>query len=173
MFYTGKEVFVVGGGNTACEEAVFLTRFASHVTLVVRKDHLRANPAVIESVMQNSKVEVRVLTSIVSMDGKELPSSITFRENETGKVYTWSSEEGSFGVFVFVGHEPATSLVDGLVDLAEDGTVKTDVTMATRTPGLFCAGDVRHTPLRQVITAASDGAIAATSAAQFLGQRAI
>lgn len=170
MFYRGKRVYVVGGGNSAAEEALFLTRFANEVILIVRKDHLRAQAAVARELEENEKVTVRYLTSIVSIDGGDLPSSITFRNNETGETSTETYEEGSFGVFVFVGRVPASQLVDGLAELDGAGYVVTDERMATRTPGLFGAGDVRKTPLRQIVTAAADGAIAANSAAAYLGR---
>ncbi len=170
MFYRGKQVFVVGGGNSAAEEALFLTRFASKVTMIVRKDHLRAQAALIEELEHNEKVEIRLLTSIVSVDGEDLPKTLVLRDNATGSTYEESHEEGSFGIFVFVGREPQAQLVNELVDLDSSGYVLTDDRMATKTPGLFVAGDTRSKSLRQIITAASDGAIAATSAAAFLGR---
>lgn len=173
MFYTGKRVFIVGGGNSACEEAVFLARFASKVTMVVRKDHLRAVSSVVRQVETNDKIEVRYLASITKLAGETLPERITFRNNVTGEETVESFDPGTFGVFVSVGYVPQTELVRDLVELAPDGAIVTDETMATKTAGLFCAGDVRHKPLRQVITAASDGAIAATSAALFLGELVI
>lgn len=169
MFYRGKEVFVIGGGNSACEEALFLTRFASHVTLIVRKDHLRAQASVGKEVERSEKISVRYLTSVVSVDGDKLLSRITFRDNETGEEVTETHEEGSFGVFVFVGRVPASELLGTLVELDANGYVVTDESMATRTPGLFAAGDLRQKPLRQIVTAASDGAIAATSVSAYLG----
>lgn len=169
MFYRGKQVFVVGGGNSAAEEALFLTRFASKVTLVVRKDHLRAQAAVVRELEENDKVELRLLTSIVSVDGDELLTSLTFRDNASGETWTETYDEGSFGVFVLVGRVPETGLIEGLVDLDEDGYAIADERMATRTPGLFVAGDARRKPLRQIVTAASDGSIAATSVSAFLG----
>lgn len=173
MFYMGKEVFVIGGGNTACEEALFLTRFASKVTLIVRKDHVRASATVARQVEDNEKIEVRYLTSITAVDGENAIGSISFKNNESGDVTTESYDEGSVGVFVFVGHIPATGLISGLTEVSADGSVITDESMATSTPGLFCAGDIRDKPLRQVVTAASDGAIAAQSASTFLGKACV
>ena len=169
MFYRGKEVFVIGGGNSACEEALFLTRFASHVTLVVRKDHLRAQAVVGREVEENEKVSVSYLTSVVKVDGNDALTSITLRNNETGEETTKTFDEGSFGVFVFVGRVPASELLGDLVELDANGYVITDDSMATCTPGLFAAGDVRQKPLRQIVTAAADGAIAATSVSAYLG----
>lgn len=169
MFYRNKHVFVIGGGNSAAEEALFLARLASKVTVVVRKDHLRAQAAIVEELERNERVELRLMTSVVALDGGELPSSITLRDNRTGETTVETYDEGSFGVFVLVGRVPETSLLEGLVDLDEAGYALTDDRMATRTPGLFVAGDARAKPLRQIVTAAADGAVAATSAAAYLG----
>lgn len=168
MFFRGREVFVIGGGNSAAEEALFLTRFASHVTLVVRKDHLRAQAAVGHELELNPKVSIRFLTSIVEVSGNETIRQITFRNNSDGTQYTETFEQGA-GVFVFVGRVPASGLVADLAELTPEGYVVTNERMETSVAGLFAAGDVRSKPLRQIVTAASDGAIAATSASAYLG----
>lgn len=168
MFYRGREVFVVGGGNSAAEEALFLTRFASKVTMVVRKDHLRAQAVVGRELEENPKVEIMYLTSVVGVSGTDAITEIRFRDNVTAEEHTESFDAG-VGVFVFVGRVPATGLVRDLVELTPEGYVVCDERMATKTPGLFVAGDVRDKPLRQIVTAASDGAIAATSVSAYLG----
>lgn len=173
MFYRNKHVLIVGGGNSACEEALYLSKLASDVTMVVRKDHVRALGTIAKRVEENEKITVRYLTSITKLEGETLPTAITFRSNETGAEETDVYEPGSFGIFVSVGHIPQTELVKNLVELAPDGSVIAEPTMATKTPGLYVAGDVRQTPLRQVITAAADGAIAANSAAMYLGDLVI
>ena len=170
MFYRNKQVFVIGGGNSAAEEALFLSRLASRVVLVVRKDHLRAQAALVDELERSERVEVRLLTSIVGIEGGTLPSKVTFRDNTSGNTYVETYDEGSFGIFVLVGRQPETEILSGLVELDGSGYVVTDERMATRTPGLFVAGDARAKPLRQIVTAASDGAVAATSAAAFLGR---
>lgn len=170
MFYRNKQVFVIGGGNSAAEEALFLSRLASRVVLVVRKDHLRAQAALVDELEHSERVEVRLLTSIVGIEGGTLPSKVTFRDNASGNTYVETYDEGSFGIFVLVGRQPETEILSGLVELDGSGYVVTDERMATRTPGLFVAGDARAKPLRQIVTAASDGAVAATSAAAFLGR---
>lgn len=170
MFYRNKQVFVIGGGNSAAEEALFLSRLASKVVLVVRKDHLRAQAALVEELERSERVEVRLLTSVVGVEGGALPSKVTFRDNASGDTYVEEHEEGSFGIFVLVGRQPETEVLSGLVELDNSGYAVTDERMATRTPGLFVAGDARAKPLRQIVTAASDGAVAATSAAAFLGR---
>ncbi|MBQ6394881.1 MAG: FAD-dependent oxidoreductase, partial [Atopobiaceae bacterium] len=169
MFYRNKLVYAIGGGNTAVEEALFLTRFASKVILCVRKDHLRAQPALAKELAENPKVEIRFLTSITGIDGTQLPATVRLRNNETGEEYVEEHDEGSFGVFVFVGYQPVTDTLGDLVELSAGGAVITNERMETATPGLFCAGDIREKPLRQIITAASDGAIAASMAASYLG----
>ena len=169
MFYRNKHVFVVGGGNSAAEEALFLARITAKVTVVVRKDHLRAQRAIVRELERNEKVELRLQTSITAVSGDALLSEIRFRDNATGREYTETFEEGSCGVFVLVGRVPETEVLRGLVRLDEAGYAVTDERMATETPGLFVAGDARSKPLRQIVTAAADGAVAATSAAAFLG----
>ena len=168
MFYRNKHVFVIGGGNSACEEALFLTKFASQVTMVVRRDKFRAPKGVSDRVMAHDKIDVRFNTKIVAADGDALLNTVTFEDTVTSEQHTETYEEGSFGIFVFAGYMPQTDLVAELVDLGPAGGVVTDERMRTKTPGLFCAGDVREKPLRQVVTAVSDGAVAAVSAYDYL-----
>ncbi len=168
MFYRNKHVFVVGGGNTAVEEALFLTRFASKVTMIVRKNFLRAQAALAQEAEHNEKLEIRYHSKIDELTGAEQPEGIIFRNTETDETSHEVYEPGSFGVFVCVGHKPSVDLVRELVDLSESDAVITDEYMATKTPGLYCAGDVRDTVLRQIVTAVADGAIAATSVVNYL-----
>lgn len=168
MFFRGKHVFVIGGGNAACEEALFLSDIASSVTIVLRRDQFRAPDGVVRKVLARDNISVRYQTSIVELSGETMPTTIIFKDNATGETYAETFAPGSFGIFVFTGTQPHTELIDHLVDLASDGGILTDESMATRTPGLFAAGDIRSKRLRQVVTAVSDGAIAATSAYAFL-----
>lgn len=168
VFFRGKQVFVIGGGNAACEEALFLSYIASNVTIVLRRDQFRAPDGVVQKVLAKDNISVRYQTSIVALSGEAMPTTITFKDNATAETHTETFEPGSFGIFVFTGTQPHTELVEHLVDLAPDGGIVTDDSMATRTPGLFAAGDIRSKRLRQVVTAVSDGAIAATSAYAFL-----
>lgn len=164
MFYRNKLVFVVGGGNSAAEEALFLTKFASQVVVVVRKDHMRAQAGLVRELEDNPKVEIRYNTSIDGVGGGELLSKITLKDNLTGATHTESFDEGAFGVFVFVGMRPSVEPIAGLVDVDDSGHVITDEDLQSRTKGLFVAGDCRSKRLRQIVTAAADGAIAATAA---------
>ena len=168
MFFRGKQVFVIGGGNAACEEALFLSDIARSVTIVLRRDQFRAPDGVVKKVLSKDNISVRYQTSIVELSGETMPTTIAFKDNATGETYAETFDPGSFGIFVFTGTQPHTELIDHLVDLASDGGILTDESMATRTPGLFAAGDIRSKRLRQVVTAVSDGAIAATSAYAFL-----
>jgi thioredoxin reductase (NADPH) len=173
MFYRGKDAYVIGGGNTACEEADFLTRFANHVTMIVRKDHLRAQQKLIEKVEANPKITIEYNAAIVKVDGDELVETVTLRNTATGEEHEERHDEGSFGIFVFIGTDPISKLVEDLVELSPTKEIVTDERMATRTEGLFAAGDVSQKPLRQIITAAADGAVAATEAALYLGNMVI
>lgn len=169
MFYRNKHVFVVGGGNSAVEEALLLTRFASKVTLIVRKDHLRAQQALVKELEATEQVNILFNTQLMALDGNTLPTSLTLMDTVSRCTWMETYDEGSFGVFVFVGRDPQNELARSLAELNESGYVITDERMATRTPGFFAAGDVRSKSLRQIVTAASDGAIAATSVAAYLG----
>lgn len=172
MFYRGKQVFVIGGGNSAVEEALYLSKIADQVTMVVRRDKFRASPGLVSKLMEAGNISIRFNTSIVAVSGNQLLTSITFNDNISNDRHIEEMPEGSFGIFVFTGMNPVTDLVDGMVEFGIDGGVLTDENMATKTPGLYCAGDMRSKSLRQVITAASDGAIAAMSAYRYLDQSA-
>lgn len=168
MFYRGKRVFVIGGGNSACEEALYLANVASSVEMVVRRDAFRAPRGMVDRVLANNKITVRYQTSIIAVEGERFIERIIFRDNVNGAEHTEAFEPGSVGVFVFAGNSPVTTLVEPYVDLGPDGGVLTDESMGTRTPGLYCAGDMRSKGLRQVVTAAADGAIAGNAAYRYV-----
>lgn len=171
FFFKGKICYVLGGGNSACLEADFLTRFAKKVIMVVRKDHFRATASHVERVTKNPKIEILYNTSVTELAGDgQAASVITLRNNLTNETKEEIYEPGSFGVFVFTGFIPNSALITHLVKTGEGNEIITDEKMETSVPGLFAAGDVREKLFRQVITAASDGATAATSAALFLGK---
>lgn len=170
MFYRGKDLFVVGGGNSAVEEAMFLAKIAKHVTMVVRKNHFRASRGMVSRLLEHDNVSVRFNTSINEVTGGTLLNRIEFIDTTNGESRVEELPEGSFGIFVFTGNDPVVDLVKDYVDLGSDGGVITDDSMMTKTPGLFCVGDMRTKQLRQVITAAADGATAGTAAYRYLEQ---
>ena len=159
-FYQDEMVAVLGGGNTAVEEACYLTRFASKVYIIHRRDQFRADRLVCERAARNEKI-VPVWNSVAeSINGSEVVESITVKNVKTGEL----TEISVAGVFVFVGTLPTTGFLGDLLERTEGGWIKTDERMQTSVPGIFAAGDVRDTPLRQVVTAAGDGAQAAMAA---------
>ena len=170
MFYRNKEVYVVGGGNAACEEGLFLARFASKVHIIVRRDVLRAEDGFIEQIRQNDKLEIVYNTRIkeVTGDSDEGFNCLVLENTKTRETREIACAPGEIGIFVFAGRKPTNSLVGNFVDTDKNGFIITDEYMQTKTRGLYAAGDVRDKVLRQLITAASDGAIAATSAAGFI-----
>ena len=162
-FFTGKEVFVVGGGFAAAEEAVFLTKYARHVTVLVRKDDFSCAASVADQAKNHPKVTVLYHTEVEEVSGDASLRAIRYRNSRTGEVTEYRDPRGdNIGVFVFAGYVPATGLVKGIADLNEQGYVITDSTMKTSVEGLYAAGDVCVKQLRQVVTAVGDGAQAAT-----------
>lgn len=162
-FFTGKEVFVVGGGFAAAEESVFLTKYARHVTILIRGDGFTCAPAAAEPALQHEKITVITHAQVEEVSGKDGLNLLKYRNTETGEVTEYRAPEGdSFGVFVFAGYEPATDLVKSLAECDAQGYVVTDRSQKTTCEGLYAAGDVCIKPLRQVVTAVGDGALAAT-----------
>ena len=162
-FFTGKEVFVVGGGFAAAEEAVFLTKYAKHVTILVRKDNFSCAESVADSARNHPKITVLYNTEVEEVSGDSALRAIRYRNNRTGEVTEYRAAQGdNIGVFVFAGYQPATKLVKGLAELDEAGYVLTDRNQKTSVDGLYAAGDVCQKNLRQVVTAVGDGALAAT-----------
>ena len=159
-FYEGEEIAVVGGGNTAVEEAVYLARFASKVTLIHRRDRFRADKAAVDRAVDTPNITVVMDSVVESIDGGDMVESVTVKNVHTGATKAIAIA----GVFLFVGVEPNTSFLDGGFEQAEGGWLKTDERMCSSVPGVFVAGDVRASPLRQIVTAAGDGAVAAMSA---------
>jgi thioredoxin reductase (NADPH) len=168
FFYRGKEVLVIGGGNTAVEETLFLTNFASKVTLVHRRDGLRAERILQERLYANPKISVlwnTVLQEVIG-DGEPLKvRSAVLRNVKTGEI----TERPVDGIFIAIGHSPATELVVGQLEMKPSGYVKTAPhSTATSVPGVFAAGDVADEVYRQAVTAAGLGCMAALEAERFL-----
>ena len=162
-FFTGKEVFVVGGGFAAAEEAVFLTKYAKHVTILIRGKDFSCAQSVADSARNHEKITVLTNTEVEEVLGDSALRAIRYRNKLTGEVTEYRAEAGdNIGVFVFAGYAPATGLIRGLADLNEQGYVLTDRSMKTSVDGLYAAGDVCVKALRQVVTAVGDGALAAT-----------
>ncbi len=163
-FFTGKDVFVIGGGYAAAEEAVFLTRFAKKVHIVMRKGDFSCPEAVARPAKEHPKIQISYNTEIIKVEGDTALRKAVFQSNKTKEIWEYNAEAGDhFGVFVFAGYLPATSLLQGKVALTTDGYVVTDSNQKTDKDGVYAAGDLCVKPLRQVVTAVSDGAIAATS----------
>jgi thioredoxin reductase (NADPH) len=166
-FFSGREVFVVGGGFAAAEESVFLTKYARHVTVLVREDDFTCAPATAEATKAHPKIDVRYGTEVVSVAGDGFASSIRWRDRATGKEEEYSDPAG-IGVFVFAGYEPATDLVRGVADIDPAGYVLTDAHQRTTAQGVFAAGDVCVKPLRQVATAVGQAATTATEMERYI-----
>ena len=168
FFYRGKDVAIVGGGNTAVEEALFLTNFANTVTLVHRRNSLRAEKMLQQRLFDHPKIKVVWDTAVDSVEGTSDPKSVTsvkLKNVNTGALTDLTAD----GLFVAIGHVPATELFKGQVDMDADGYIKTapDST-ATSIPGVFAAGDVKDRIFRQAITAAGTGCMAALEAEKYL-----
>jgi thioredoxin reductase (NADPH) len=166
-FFTGKDIFVVGGGYAAAEESVFLTKFARHVTILVRKDDFSCAASVADQAKNHEKITVLTNTVMEEVAGENGLNYARYKNTATGEVTEYRSEEG-FGVFVFAGYAPATEVLRGLVALNEHGYIVTDSAQKTDVPGVYAAGDVCIKPLRQVVTATADGALAATELEKYV-----
>ena len=168
FFYRGKEVLVVGGGNTAVEEALFLTNFASKVTVVHRRDNFRAERILQERLYKNPKISVLWHTVLADVKGEDNPLKVraaVLRNVKTNEI----AEHPVDGIFIAIGHSPATALVAGQVEMKASGYIKTAPhSTATSVPGVFAAGDVADDVYRQAVTAAGLGCMAALEAEKFL-----
>jgi thioredoxin reductase (NADPH) len=170
LFFEDLEVYVVGGGDAAVEEAVYLAKFARRVTIIHRRKELRAAKSIQEKAFATPNLHFMWDTVVVEVGGDELLSTMIVKNVKTGELTTIEADadDDFFGLFGFLGLLPNTELLVGAVDMDEKGYVKTDENMHTNIPGVFAAGDLRVKGLRQVVTAATDGAIAATEAERYL-----
>jgi thioredoxin reductase (NADPH) len=174
FFFRGKEVIVAGGGDSALEEGIFLTKFANKVTVVHRRDELRASKILQDRAFSNPKMEWKWSTVVERInasggDGNGTPPKVvsaTLKDLKTGESYDFPTD----GVFVFVGHTPNSELFRGQLEIDDAGYVKTDRRYHTSVPGVFAAGEIQDPVFRQVVTSAGQGAAAAMQAEKFLGE---
>jgi len=173
FFYRGKQVIVVGGGNTAVEEALFLTNFASKVTIVHRRERFRAEKILQDRLFKNPKIDVLWNTALDDVIGLEDPLKVTrarLKDVNTGTM----TERAVDGVFIAIGHRPASELFTGQLDIKSSGYIKTaPCSTATSVGGVFAAGDVTDDVYRQAVTAAGQGCMAALEAEKFLAWSAV
>lgn len=166
-FFKDKEICVIGGGNAAVEEAIYLTRFASKVNIIHRRDELRAEKIYQQRAFDNPKINMIWDTVITSINGKDKVESIALQNVKTGE----TGEMKIDAVFPYIGYEPNTELFAEQISLDSKGFVITDENLSTSAEGVYAAGDVRVSPLRQVITSAADGAISATGAVKYIEEK--
>ena len=163
-FFTELEVVVIGGGDAAVEEAVYLTKFAEKVTIVHRRNEFRAAKSLVAKALENEKIDIIWDTVIEEIHGDGIVEGVKMKNIKTGETTDFRTD----GVFVFVGTKPITDVVKGVIELNEKGYIVADEEMRTSVPGIYAAGDVRIKSLRQVITACADGAIAAVNAEKYI-----
>lgn len=168
-FSEGIHTYVVGGGDAAVEEAIFLTKFASKVTIIHRRDSLRAAKSIQEKAFNNEKIDVIWNSRISEIKGDKFIESLVLENIETGekKIITPDEGEARLSVFVFIGYNPNTELFENQLNLNK-GYIETNEDMETEIPGVYAVGDVRIKKLRQVVTATADGAIAAVTAEKYI-----
>lgn len=168
-FFEDFQIYVVGGGDSAVEEALYLAKFGRKVTIIHRRDELRAAKSIQEKAFANEKIDFLWNSKVVELSGDGILDTMVIENTKTGERTTIHADEedGTFGVFVFIGFNPHAQLFEGKLAM-ENGYIVTDDDMKTSIPGVFAAGDVRKKSLRQVITAAADGAIAATQAEHYI-----
>ncbi len=163
-FYKDKDVFVIGGGYAAAEEALFLTKFARSITICIRSDRFSCDPTVAEQVAAHPKIRVCFHTEIVEAGGDTMLRYAVLKNNQTGATRRYEADPGeTFGIFVFVGYEPQTALFREQLKMSENGCLITDSSQKTSIDGVYGAGDVCDKNVHQVVTAASDGAVAAAA----------
>lgn len=169
-FFEDFDVYVVGGGDSAVEEAMYLTKFARKVTIIHRRDELRAAKSIQEKAFANPKIDFMWNSVVEEIKGDGIVESMVVKDTKTGETreVVANEDDGTFGIFVFIGFRPNSELFAGKLDLDERGYIPTNDNMETKIPGVFAAGDIRQKSLRQVVTAAADGAIAAVQAGKYL-----
>lgn len=172
-FFEDMEVFVLGGGDSAIEEAMYLTKFARKVTIVHRRQGFRCSNTALEKAKANEKINFKLDTVIEEIKGDGIVESVIFKNKITGEseeIFA-DEEDGTFGVFIFIGYVPQTEIFKGILDMDEIGYLLSDESMQTKIPGVFIAGDCKQKPLRQVVTATADGAIASVMAEKYIAEK--
>lgn len=168
-FFTDMDVFVIGAGFAAAEEAMFLTKFARKVTVIAREPEFTCAKSIADKVLSNPKIEVKFNTEILEAKGDIQLRSAKFKNNVTNEIFEYKANEGeSFGIFVFIGYEPQSKLFKDVITLDNQGFIPTDEDLATNIEGVYAAGDIRPKKLRQLVTAVSDGATAAFSIEKYV-----
>lgn len=172
-FFSGMDVFVIGAGFAAAEEAIFLTRYARKVTVIAREPEFTCSKTIGEKVLSHPKIEVRFHTELLEVGGENVLQYARFVNNQTGETSRYDVKDGdaTFGVFVFVGYMPQSGPYREEITLDAGGYIPTDGNMMTNVPGVYAAGDIRPKILRQLVTAVSDGAIAATAAEKYIEEK--
>ncbi|MCT4612954.1 MAG: FAD-dependent oxidoreductase [Clostridia bacterium] len=168
VFFSDYEVFVVGAGNSAIEESIFLTKFVKKVTILNRSEKVKASRYYIARAEENEKIDIISNVEIKKVNGQNGIESILVENKETGEEKLLGGKNDNYGLFIFIGRKPNTELFSLLLDLDEKGYIITDEKMKTSVDGIYAAGDVRVKDLRQVVTATSDGAIAAVEAEKYI-----
>lgn len=170
-FFSGKDVFVIGGGYAAVEEGLFLTRYAKKLIMVVRRDKFSIENAETDELLAHPKVDVHFETEMIGVEGNQCIQKVLLRNKKTGEDIVYELPKNDYcGVFVFVGYSPESELVKDVLELDKSGYILTDKDQKTNIDGVYAAGDICVKNLRQVVTAVSDGAVAATSMEKYLGQ---
>lgn len=171
-FFEDFEVFVIGGGDTAVEESLYIAKFARKVTIVHRRDELRAAKSIVEKAMANEKIHFIWDSVVDSIGGDGIVSEMTLRNVKTGELTKIEADEndGMFGLFVMVGYLPQTDVFEGIIDRNEGNYIIAGEDLKTNVEGVFAAGDCRTKALRQVVTATSDGAVAAVNVERYIGE---
>jgi len=169
-FFTDLEVYVIGGGDTAVEEAMYLAKFASKVTIVHRRDELRAAKSIREKAFAHEKLAFIWDSVVEEIKGDGIVESLVLKNIKSGETTEIEApeEDGTFGIFPFVGYLPKSDLFKEMLEMDRGGYLVTDADMKTKIPGVFAAGDIRSKALRQVVTAVSDGAIASVQAEKYI-----
>ncbi|MEA4919723.1 MAG: thioredoxin-disulfide reductase [Clostridiaceae bacterium] len=171
-FFEDFEVYVVGGGDSAVEEAMYLTKFARKVTIIHRRNELRAAKSIQEKAFANPKLAFMWDSVVDSVEGEDMLQAMTVKNTKTGELTRIEAdpEDGVFGLFGFIGYNPNSALFEGQIEL-ENGYIRTDDNMHTNIEGVYAAGDIRVKSLRQVVTAAADGAIAAMQVEHYISNK--